>query len=57
MESLILLGNRIIELEETPSTNTHLQSIANNEDSFEGLVVITKNQTQGKGQRGNVWQT
>lgn len=57
MESLILLGNRIIELEETPSTNTHLQSIANNEDSFEGLVVITKSQTQGKGQRGNVWQT
>lgn len=57
MESLILLGNRIIQLEETPSTNTYLQSIANNEGNFEGLVVVTKNQTMGKGQRGNVWQT
>ena len=57
MESLFLLGNRIVELEEIDSTNSYLQSIANNEDSFEGLVVVTKNQTMGKGQRGNVWQT
>lgn len=57
MERLFLLGNRIIQLEEIDSTNTYLQSIANKHDSHEGLVVVAKSQTVGKGQRGNLWQT
>lgn len=57
MESLFLIGNRIIQLEEIDSTNTYLQGIANKHDSHEGLVVVAKSQTVGKGQRGNAWQT
>lgn len=57
MDRLFLLGNRIIQFEEIDSTNTYLQGIANKHDSHEGLVVVAKSQTVGKGQRGNAWQT
>ena len=57
MENAFVLGNKIITLDETPSTNTYLQELTVKTECFEGLVVITKNQTQGKGQRGNIWES
>ena len=57
MENAFVLGNKIITLDETPSTNTYLQELITNTECFEGLVVMAKNQLHGKGQRGNTWES
>lgn len=57
MENHFVLGNRIIMLDETPSTNTYLQELMANTECYEGMVVVAKNQRQGKGQRGNTWES
>ena len=57
MENHFVLGNRIITLDETPSTNTYLQELITNTECYEGLVVVAKSQGQGKGQRGNTWES
>lgn len=57
MENALILGNRIVKLDETASTNVFLQEMLVNSTCFEGLVVLTKNQLQGKGQRGNTWES
>jgi BirA family biotin operon repressor/biotin-[acetyl-CoA-carboxylase] ligase len=57
MENALILGNRIVKLDETASTNVFLQEMLLNTTCFEGLVVLTKNQIQGKGQRGNTWES
>lgn len=57
MENALILGNRILKLDETASTNVFLQEILVNSTCFEGMVVLTKNQVQGKGQRGNTWES
>lgn len=45
----------LIELDESPSTNTYLASIA--ADSPHGTVVSARRQTAGRGQRGNSWES
>lgn len=45
----------IIELEETASTNSWLASKAR--ESSEGLTVLCRRQTAGRGQRGNSWES
>ncbi|MDE6175479.1 MAG: biotin--[acetyl-CoA-carboxylase] ligase [Duncaniella sp.] len=45
----------IIELEETASTNSYLAAIAR--ESREGLTVVCRCQTAGRGQRGNSWES
>ena len=57
MKNAFVFGNKIITLDETPSTNAYLQELISKTECFEGLVVVTKNQTQGKGQRGNTWES
>jgi len=57
MENALILGNRIVKLDETASTNVFLQEMLVNSTCFEGLVVVAKNQAQGKGQRGNTWES
>ncbi len=57
MENHFVIGNRIIMLEETPSTNTYLQKLMGETECYEGLVVVAKRQLQGKGQRGNTWES
>ncbi len=44
-------------LEEIHSTNDHLMSLLKNEKCEEGKVIMTLNQTDGKGQRGNTWHS
>lgn len=44
----------LIELEESPSTNSHLASIASG--CAHGTVVCARRQTAGRGQRGNSWE-
>jgi BirA family transcriptional regulator, biotin operon repressor / biotin---[acetyl-CoA-carboxylase] ligase len=53
----LFIGQHLIELDETPSTNTFMQHyIKDNEVKSEGLVIRAKLQTGGRGQRGNSWQ-
>ena len=47
----------IIHLKETISTNTFLQQLVLEQTVEEETVVITHNQTGGRGQRGNSWES
>lgn len=54
----LFIGQHLIALEETPSTNSYLHSYSKeNEPIAEGLLVTAKHQTGGRGQRGNTWET
>ncbi len=50
-----LIGNRIVVLEETTSTNDVVWQMS--AESAEGLVVFAERQTAGRGQRGNRWES
>lgn len=39
------------------STNEYAESLINDNNFFEGTTIVTFNQTKGKGQRGNTWQS
>jgi len=45
----------IIKLNAAPSTHEFLKSISTQQSTENFTVVITENQTKGKGQRGNTW--
>lgn len=50
-----IIGKNIIHLESVDSTNDYLKNIAN--DIEEGTVVISEEQTKGKGRLGRNWQS
>lgn len=50
------LGKDIIWLDEVDSTNVHMASLAM-QGVEEGTVVAAKFQTEGRGQRGNTWDS
>lgn len=56
METLFV-GRNIIFLPEVNSTNSYAITLLKNVNVAEGTVVNTANQTNGKGQRGSVWNT
>jgi len=47
----------IIRVETVTSTNSYLKESARNRVLEEGTVVVARNQTAGKGQRGNSWES
>jgi BirA family biotin operon repressor/biotin-[acetyl-CoA-carboxylase] ligase len=49
------IGRRVIIFERLPSTNTHAAGLAH-DPANDGLVVIAREQTGGRGQHGRVWQ-
>jgi BirA family biotin operon repressor/biotin-[acetyl-CoA-carboxylase] ligase len=49
------LGNRVVVLDETTSTNDVVFEMAG--DSEEGLVVFAERQTAGRGQHGRRWES
>jgi BirA family biotin operon repressor/biotin-[acetyl-CoA-carboxylase] ligase len=54
----LFLGKNLVSMPECHSTNTHaLQLCQQSQSTPEGTVVITDNQTAGRGQRGNEWIT
>lgn len=54
---MLFTGNRLIVLDETPSTNTYaLQLLLDQPPPPEGTVVQARTQTQGRGQGGNTWK-
>lgn len=56
METLFT-GKIIHRFEETTSTNELAAEALKNSKVIEGTAFVAGNQTQGKGQRGNVWQS
>ncbi len=55
MNQRLIIGNKILKLSEVDSTNRYLKELIINSNQAEGVVVITNSQTNGVGQRGNVW--
>jgi BirA family biotin operon repressor/biotin-[acetyl-CoA-carboxylase] ligase len=52
-----IIGARIIELEETGSTNAYAGLLLQREQAEEGTVVTARNQTAGRGQGDNTWDS
>jgi len=50
-----VIGREVIVLQRTGSTNDAILEIA--QDSKEGLVLFAEQQTAGRGQRGNRWES
>lgn len=50
-----ILGKNIVYLTSCHSTNDYASELIQKNQFFNGTIVITENQTSGKGQRGNVW--
>jgi BirA family transcriptional regulator, biotin operon repressor / biotin---[acetyl-CoA-carboxylase] ligase len=53
--STLFIGRQLIRLSQAASTNTYLASLAREQSIAEGFVVITREQTEGRGQRGASW--
>lgn len=51
----VIIGKNVIHLESVDSTNDYLKKIGN--DVQEGTVVISEEQTKGKGRLGRNWQS
>jgi BirA family transcriptional regulator, biotin operon repressor / biotin---[acetyl-CoA-carboxylase] ligase len=49
------VGKNVVFVPECHSTNTLATQLSQNPSASEGTVIITHNQTAGRGQRGNVW--
>lgn len=52
----LFTGRHIITLSEVPSTNTYAMQLLKEKDLTEGTLVMTGNQTGGRGQHGNSWE-
>src|SRR5947208_15680405 len=50
-----LIGRELVVLQQTGSTNDAILEVAR--DSKEGLVLFAEQQTAGRGQRGNRWES
>ncbi len=53
----LFIGQHLIFLHEVDSTNTYATNLLRNVNIAEGSIISTDNQTQGKGQRGAVWNS
>jgi BirA family biotin operon repressor/biotin-[acetyl-CoA-carboxylase] ligase len=54
--STLFLGKNLVFMPECHSTNTLALQLCQNSAPVEGTLVITPNQTAGRGQRGNGWE-
>lgn len=50
------IGNEIFWIDEVSSTNEYVANLKG-DDAEHGVVVAARNQTQGRGQRGNSWES
>ena len=51
----LFIGQKVIHLNEVGSTNTYAIDLLKDVKVPEGTVIITDKQSNGRGQRGNVW--
>jgi BirA family biotin operon repressor/biotin-[acetyl-CoA-carboxylase] ligase len=52
-----VIGSHIIEIEQTASTNTYTANLLRSKKQVEGTVIIAYNQTAGRGQDQNKWES
>jgi BirA family biotin operon repressor/biotin-[acetyl-CoA-carboxylase] ligase len=52
----LFIGQKLISVPECHSTNSLASELSDKSNLAEGTVVITPNQTAGRGQRGNSWE-
>lgn len=52
-----MIGETIIRLAETSSTNTYAAKLLMAEKPAEGTIIFTISQTEGRGQHGNIWES
>ncbi len=57
MKIIHSIGDNIINLETVDSTNNYLKELLKVETPQEGTVIITQEQTAGRGQVGNCWES
>ena len=57
LNTTLFIGSNYIYLEETASTNSHLQVMMREQQLAEGVVVSAGFQTRGRGQIGAVWES
>lgn len=57
LANTIFLGKDVLFLPECHSTNDKVFELIRAGEAGEGTIVICKHQTQGKGQRGNTWES
>lgn len=57
LANTIFLGKDVLFLPECHSTNDKALELIRKGQAREGSIVITENQTRGKGQRGNSWES
>lgn len=50
------VGNKLLWVDEVTSTNVHVSQLKDS-NAQHGVVVAARNQTQGRGQRGNSWES
>jgi len=55
--SSLFIGKSIVSLVETTSTNTYAIELLKGVKPVEGTVITAENQTKGRGQRGNEWDS
>tara|TARA_B110000003_G_scaffold230767_1_gene232915 strand:- start:20133 stop:20879 length:747 start_codon:yes stop_codon:yes gene_type:complete len=53
----LIIGHKIIPLDNVNSTNSFLSENLNDSSFFEGVVVVANAQTQGRGQGENLWHS
>jgi BirA family transcriptional regulator, biotin operon repressor / biotin---[acetyl-CoA-carboxylase] ligase len=53
----LFIGKQFVFVPECHSTNTLALQISQSKTVNEGTVIITNNQTAGRGQRGNTWES
>lgn len=53
----IRLGKNLIKLGTVDSTNTHASRLLRQKKLPEGTVILADNQTTGRGQAGNIWES
>ena len=51
------LGKKVLFLSQCHSTNDTAADLLRQKPQIEGTTIITQNQTQGRGQRGNLWES
>ncbi|MFI5142159.1 MAG: biotin--[acetyl-CoA-carboxylase] ligase [Bacteroidia bacterium] len=55
--STLFVGQNIIDLDETESTNTYATNLIKESQVAEGTLVFANKQTKGRGQLGNAWHS
>jgi BirA family biotin operon repressor/biotin-[acetyl-CoA-carboxylase] ligase len=53
----LFIGKQIISLPSCHSTNDLMAQMSAKNQLYEGAIIVTKHQTKGKGQRGNMWNS